>query len=52
MEEKRAGQMCIRDRYRINKYEMDFGGMAVPMEHDSYSAEVGVSQPIYAGRCV
>lgn len=23
--------------------------MAVPMEHDSYSAEVGVSQPIYAG---
>ena len=36
-------------QYRINKYEMDFGGMAVPMEHDSYSAEVGVSQPIYAG---
>ena len=29
-------------QYRINKYEMDFGGMAVPMEHDSYSAEVGV----------
>lgn len=28
-------------QYRINKYEMDFGGMAVPMEHDSYSAEVG-----------
>ena len=26
-----------------------FGGMAVPMEHDSYSAEVGVVQPIYAG---
>ena len=23
--------------------------MAVPMEHDSYSAEVGVVQPIYAG---
>ena len=36
-------------QYRINKYEMDLGGMAVPMEHDSYSAEVGVSQPIYAG---
>ena len=36
-------------QYRINKYDMDFGGMAVPMEHDSYSAEVGVVQPIYAG---
>ena len=34
---------------RINKYDMDFGGMAVHMEHDSYSAEVGVVQPIYAG---
>lgn len=35
--------------YRINDYEMDFGGMAVPMKHDSYSAEVGVVQPLYAG---
>lgn len=36
-------------QYRINKYEMDFGGMAIPMKKDSYSAEVGIVQPIYAG---
>lgn len=36
-------------QYRINKYEMGFGGVSIPMEHDSYSAEVGVVQPIYAG---
>lgn len=36
-------------QYRINDYDMEFGGMGVPMEHDSYSAEVGVVQPVYAG---
>ena len=24
-------------QYRINKYDMDFGGIAIPMEHDSYT---------------
>lgn len=36
-------------QYRINDYNMDFGGMGVPMKHDSYSAEVGIVQPIYTG---
>ena len=37
-------------QYRINKYDLDFGpGMAVEMDHNTYSLGATVSQPIYAG---
>lgn len=36
-------------QYRVNDYDLNFGSMALPMEHDSYSADVTVSQPVYAG---
>ena len=37
-------------QYRINKYDLDFGpGMAVEMDHNTYSLGASVSQPIYAG---
>ncbi len=36
-------------QYRINKYEMGFGGTSIPMEKSTYSAEIGVAQPIYNG---
>lgn len=37
-------------QYRINKYDLDFGpGMAVEMDHNTYSLGAQVSQPIYAG---
>lgn len=37
-------------QYRINKYDLDFGsGMAIEMDHNTYSVGASVSQPIYAG---
>lgn len=37
-------------QYRINKYDLDFGpGMAVEMDHNTYSLGASVSQPVYAG---
>lgn len=37
-------------QYRINKYDLDFGpGMAVGMDHNTYSLGATVNQPIYAG---
>ena len=37
-------------QYRINKYDLDFGpGMAVEMDHNTYSVGASVSQPLYAG---
>lgn len=36
-------------QYRINDYDMNFGGMAMPMKHNSYSAELNIAQPIYSG---
>ena len=37
-------------QYRINKYDLDFGpGMAVEMDHNTYSLGATVSQPIYLG---
>ena len=37
-------------QYRINKYDLDFGpGMAVEMDHNTYSLGLNVSQPVYAG---
>lgn len=39
-------------QYRINKYDMALGGASVPMAHDSYSAEIGAVQSIYAGGAI
>ncbi|WP_102409025.1 TolC family protein [Parabacteroides bouchesdurhonensis] len=37
-------------QYRINKYDLDFGpGMAVEMDHNTYSLGATVNQPVYAG---
>ena len=38
-------------QYRINKYELGFGGdmPGVEMDHNTYSLSATVSQPIYAG---
>lgn len=36
-------------QYRINDYSMDFGGTSIGMKNNSYSAEIGVVQPIYQG---
>lgn len=36
-------------QYRINKYDMAFGPSSIEMDHNTYSLEAGVSQPIYAG---
>ena len=39
-------------QYRINDYSMDFGGASIAMKNSSYSAELGVVQPIYAGGAI
>lgn len=37
-------------QYRINKYDLDFGpGMAVEMDHNTYSLGASISQPVYVG---
>lgn len=36
-------------QYRINNLDLDFGGSKVPLDNNTYSLELGVSQPIYAG---
>lgn len=36
-------------QYRINNYDMGFGGTSLAMEHDSYELQAGVVQPIYNG---
>lgn len=39
-------------QYRINSSELDFGSMAIPLNHNSFSAEIGVLQPIYSGGAI
>ncbi len=39
-------------QYRINDYDMNFGGASMPMDHNTYSAEIGVIQQIYSGGAV
>lgn len=36
-------------QYRINNYDMGFGGTSMAMEHDSYELQAGVVQPVYSG---
>lgn len=36
-------------QYRINDYSMGLGGASVPIKGESYTAQAGVVQPIYAG---
>ena len=39
-------------QYRINDYNMDFGGTKIPMENETYSLEAGLTQNLYSGRAV
>ncbi|MGL4852109.1 MAG: TolC family protein [Phocaeicola sp.] len=36
-------------QYRINDLDLNFGEAKMPMDKNTYSLELGVSQPIYAG---
>ncbi|MFI3321829.1 MAG: TolC family protein [Rikenellaceae bacterium] len=36
-------------QYRINDYEVGLGSTVFAFDHDTYSADIGVVQPIYAG---
>lgn len=39
-------------QYRINDYDMDFGGVKIGMAHETYSAEAGLVQNLYSGGAV
>ncbi|MFR9545581.1 MAG: TolC family protein [Rikenellaceae bacterium] len=39
-------------QYRANESDLDFGTMAIPLDHNTFSTEIGVLQPIYAGGAV
>lgn len=39
-------------QYRINDYNMDFGGTKIPMENETYSVEAGLTQNLYSGGAV
>lgn len=39
-------------QYRINDYDMDFGGVKVPMANETYSVEAGLTQTLYGGGAV
>lgn len=36
-------------QYRINSSDLDFGTMSIPLNHNTFSAEIGVLQPVYSG---
>ncbi len=39
-------------QYRVNKSELDFGSMSIPLEHNTLSTEIGLLQPIYSGGAI
>ncbi|MFI3262793.1 MAG: TolC family protein [Rikenellaceae bacterium] len=39
-------------QYRINDYEVSLGATVIPFNHDTYSTEIGILQPIYSGGAI
>ncbi|MFI3293112.1 MAG: TolC family protein [Rikenellaceae bacterium] len=39
-------------QYRINDYDVTLGTILIPFDHNTYSTEIGIVQPIYTGGAV